>query len=121
MEERVNLTYDDVITIIGLFDIEPRHNDVIITLNTEETDNDLVLADDTMSDKQYIISKSEWIKDLEPGDRVILNLDKMMVREPNPENAYEPLTRIKIEPIYFNGYMFAIVDDRVIKAKYKNQ
>ena len=121
MEETVNLNLDEVITIASVFDVQPLFNKVIITLNTEELDGDLILSNDVMSDVQYVIAKGGMVREVEVADRVLIDIEKLMVSEPNPENQYEKISRIKIDPIEFNGITFGMIDDRVIKAKYRNQ
>ena len=122
MEEgRVNLNLEEVIKVSSIFDIEPMFNGVIITLNTEEQDGTLVLSDNVMSEVQYVIAKGDHVRSIEVADKVILNLEKMMTKEVNPENQYEYITRVKVDPIEFNGYTFGLIEDRMIKAKYKNQ
>lgn len=122
MEEgRINLNLEEVIKLSSIFDIEPLFNGVIITLNTEEQDGTLVLSDNVMSEVQYVIAKGDHVRSIEVADKVILNLEKMMTKEINPENQYEYITRVKVDPIEFNGGTFGLIEDRMIKAKYKNQ
>lgn len=121
MESNTNLTFEDVLTMIPLMQIEPMFNKVIITLNKEEQDNNLVLSDNVMSEEQFILAKGSMVKDVEVGQKVLLDLEKMMVKEMNPENSHEYIYRVKLDPIKFHDYTFAIIEDRLIKAKYKNQ
>lgn len=121
MEEVANLQLEDVISLTSAFNIQPMFNNVIITLNKQEEDGINILSNNVMSEVQYVIAKGEMVRNVEIGDKVILNLEKMMIKEPNPHNQYEPLTRIKIDPVEFGGYMFGMIEDRMIKAKYINQ
>jgi len=114
-----NLNREEVELVIPLLDKEPMFNKVIITLNRENPDNNLILSDNVMSETQYILAKGSMVKDVEVGQRVILDLEKMMIKEINPENSHEYIQRIKLDPITFETYTFAIVEDRMIKAKYK--
>lgn len=114
-----NLTEYEVDNLTRSFKLEPTFNKVIVTLNTEVEDGGLVLSDNTLSEVQYIIAKGEHVKSFELGQKVLLDLDKMMIKEPNPTNQYEMITRIKIDPIIVDGVTFAIIEDRLIKAKYK--
>ena len=104
---------------IKAFPFEPMFNKIIITLNTEEVDNNLVLSDNTMSETQIVMAKGSSVHNLEVGDKVLLDLDKMSVKEVNPDNAYETISRIKIDPIMVDGVMYAIIEDRTVKDKYK--
>ena len=44
----------------------------------------------------------------------------MMILEPDPNNPYEKIQRVKIRPIEISGHRFGIIDERMIKAKRKN-
>lgn len=114
-----NLSKERVEEVIKDFPIEPMFNKVVITLNTEEVDNYLVLSDNTMSELQYVIAKGSMVTNLEIGQKVIIDLDKMITYELNPENSHEKISKVKIDPLLIDGVTYAIVEDRYIKAKYK--
>lgn len=117
MEERKNFTWEEVVQMSEDFPWQPSFNRVIITLNAEEYDGEVVLTDNTMSEVQYVVASGPHTQ-YKPGDIVWIDLDKMMVRRPNPENQYEEITQIKLDPIYDDeDNMFAIIEDRLIKAK----
>lgn len=121
METKSNFTKQEVIELIPVFDYIPNFGKVIITLNTEELDCNLVLSDNVMSERQFIVSKNPNCRFVEETDEVILDLEKMMVYEQDPNNPYEKISRIKLSPVEFNGHTFGIVDESVIKVKVKNQ
>jgi hypothetical protein len=121
METTTNLELEDVIRLTQEFNIQPMFNYVIITLNKQEEDGVNILSDNIMSDVQYVIAKGDMVRNIEVTDKVLLNLEKLMIKETNPHNQYESFNRIKIEPIEFGGYMFGMIEDRIIKAKYVNQ
>lgn len=121
MEGNLNLTKEEVNELIGVFNLEPMFTDLIITLNVEKEDNDLVLSENLLSETQYVIAKGSSCREIKEGDKILINLEKMMVKSQNPNNAYESLTSIKIDPIEFNGYTFGIIGQNIIKAKYKNE
>ena len=121
METKSNFTKDEVIDLVTIFDLEPNFNKVIITLNTEEIDGNLVLSDNVIAERQYVLAKSSTSRFVEVTDEVLLDIEKMMIKEQDPNNPHEYITRVKLTPIDFNGHMFGIVDESVIKAKVKNQ
>ena len=121
METKSNFTKDEVIDLVTIFDLEPNFNKVIVTLNTEKLDGDLVLSDNVMSERQYVVAKSTTSRFVEVNDEVLLDIERMMIKEQDPNNPYEYITRIKVTPIEFQGYMFGIIDESFIKAKVKNQ
>lgn len=114
-----NFTQDTVLDIITDFPIDPLRNKVVITLNKEEIDGDLVLSDNVMSEVQYVIAGEVIYRDkvVKPGQKVLLDIKGMMKsvrREVN--NQYEMVEQIELDPVQVNGQVFAIIDDRFIKA-----
>ena len=102
-----------------LFPWEPTFSKVIITLNTEKVDNDLILSENTISEVQYIIAAGPVARQyFNVGDKVIIDLERMLVRERNPDNATEILERVKVDPIEHNEVTYGIIEDRLIKAKF---
>ncbi len=114
-----NFTQDTVLDIITDFPIDPLRNKVVITLNKEEIDGDLVLSDNVMSEVQYVIAGEVIYRDkvVKPGQKVLLDIKGMMKsvrREVN--NQYEMVEQMELDPVQVNGQVFAIIDDRFIKA-----
>ena len=118
MINQKNISKEDLEAIINTFPLTPMFNKVVITLNTEEVDNFLILSDNTMSDQQFIIARGSHVNNLTLGDKVLLDLEKMMVYEVNQEDAYEKISRIKVDPILVDGVTYGIIEDRLIKARY---
>lgn len=117
MEEKRNLSQDDVLELVGKFPLEPLFNGVYITVNKLEADGDLVLSDNVLSDVQYVVAAGEH-SIVRPGQKVLIDIEKMMVpvrQESN--NAYETVMQVKVDLVEVNGDIFALVNDRVIKAK----
>jgi hypothetical protein len=120
MINKENFNKETILNVIENFPLEPMFNKVIITLNVEEIDNFLVLSDNTMDDRQFIVAKGSHVQNLSVGDEVLLDIEKMMIKIPNPENAHEMISSVKLDPVMVNGNTFAIIEDRLIKAKYTN-
>ena len=99
---------------------QPMFNKVVITLNTENTLDSLDLSDNAMSQFQYIIAKGPNCHNIEVGDRVRVDLEKMSVKVMNQNNSHEEITSIKLDPIEFDGKIFAIIEDRLIKTRFIN-
>ena len=121
MEEKKNFNLDEVIRLISVLDYEPMFNELFITLNTEKEDGVLILSENVMAEKQYVIAIGSMVREVSPLQEVLLDIDKMMVTEQNPNNPNERIQRIKIKPIEISGHTFGIIDERSIKAKFKNQ
>lgn len=118
MEEVTNLTQDDVLDLIMDFPVQPLKNKVIITLNTVPFDDGGVnLNDMSMDEVQFVVAKGSHVLDLEAGQKVILDLEKMMQFLPVEDNTHEKRGVIKIKPIDVNGRIFALISDNLIDAK----
>ena len=99
------------------FPVKPRFNKVIITLDKLEVDGDLILSENTLSEVQTVLAKGGSVLELEVGDKVIIDIEKMMVPvKSEDKNAYEVQMQIKVDPIEIDGVIYAIIDDRLIKA-----
>jgi hypothetical protein len=120
MEDQKNLELKDVILLTQMFPVEPLFNKVIVTLNKEQMDGNLVLTDNTVCDEQYIMAKGSGVHNLNVNDKVILDLEKMMVKHQSRDNVYEEVGSIKFDPILIDGIFYAILEDRFIKARYLN-
>jgi hypothetical protein len=114
---RENVTAYDAVEISKEWLEQPMFNKVVITLNTENT---LDLSDNAMSQFQYVIAKGSNVISVEVGDKVRLSLDKMTSKKVNPNNTHEDITTIELDPIEFDGKIFAIIEDRLIKTRFTN-
>ena len=114
-----NFTQDTVLDIITDFPIDPLRNKVVITLNKELIEGTLDLSNGTMSEVQYVVAGEVNYRDkvVKPGQKVLLDIRGMMKvvrREIN--NQYQEVEQIELDPLEVNGQVFAIIDDRFIKA-----
>lgn len=117
---RETITSYDALEISKEWLEQPMFNKVVITLNTENTLGSLDLSDNAMSQFQYIIAKGPNCHNIEVGDRVRVDLEKMSVKVMNQNNSHEEITSIKLDPIEFDGKIFAIIEDRLIKTRFIN-
>lgn len=115
-----NLTAYDALEVSKEWLEQPMFNKVVVTLNTENSLDGLDLSDNAMSQFQYIIAKGTHVRDLEVGDKVRLDLEKMTERKLNPNNSHEDMSTIKLDPIEFDGNIYAIIEDRLIKTRFIN-
>lgn len=119
MEEMMNLGEEEVKEIIKDFPLKPFGNRVIVTLNREEVDGNLVLSNNTLNDEQFVIAVGSRVMECEPGDVVILDLDKMTVPTQVAHDQYQSVPQIKVDPIEIDGVVYGFVNDNCFKAKYK--
>lgn len=116
MEEVTNLDLDGVLEVINDFPIVPLKNRVMITVNVEDVTDELVLTSNSFSESQYVIAVGSFVKDLVPGQKVLLDLEKMVEYVVDDANPYEKLPKIKLDPYEVDGRMYAMVYDSLIKA-----
>ena len=119
-EERENMTQDDVLEVISTFPLEPLFGKVFITLNKVDEDGGLILSDNVLDDVQYVVAGDIIWRDtvVSPGQKILIDIEKMMVPVRSEEvNSYEQVMQVKIDPIEVNGVMYALIDERFIKAK----
>lgn len=119
-KEQRRLTQDDVLDLIGKdgksFPLEPLFSQVIITLNSDEND-EYGLGEKVLSEIQFVVAAGETAK-VQAGQKVIINLEKMMVRKPsNNQDAYEQSMEIKVDPLVVDEQVFGLIEDRFIKCK----
>lgn len=116
MEEIKNLDLEKVLEVIKDFPVKPRRGRLIITVNVEEADSELVLNNSQFAETQFVLAVPGNITDINPGDRVLLDVEKMMVFEPVAEDSGERRGHIKLNPIEVNGVMYAIISESVVLA-----
>lgn len=119
MGEVENITLKEVKKLSKNFPIKPYRNNIIITVNVEEADGDIVLTNGQFAESQYIVAVGSYYdnKDgFKPGDKVLLDIEKMMVFEQADENSHERVGRIKLKPVEIDDTMFAIISDAYILA-----
>ena len=120
MDENIkNLTMDDVLDVIGKFPWKPSFNKVIITLNMVAEDGELQLSNTMVDEIQYVVAAGEMAeKQFPAGSKILLDLEKMMFKVPDPQDQTQVIHQIKLEPIVVDEVTYAIIEDRLIKAKY---
>lgn len=114
-----NITLEEVQKLVENFPIKPYRHNIIITVNVEEADGDVVLNNGQFSETQYVIATGSYYDEespFQPGDKILLDLEKMMVFDSVDNDSYEKVGRIKIKPIQIDDTMFAIISDSYILA-----
>lgn len=118
MGEQKRLTQNDVLDLMGKFPLEPMFNKVYITLNSLEEDGGMVLSDNVLSDCQFVVAKGPMVNGVEVGQKVLIDIEKLMrPKGYESTNQYEEVREIQLDLVNIDGNAFALVEDRVIKAK----
>ena len=113
-----NLTQDDVLDLMGKFPLEPTFNKVYITLNTVELNDNLDFSDTSISDSQFVVAKGPMVNSVSVGQKVLLDIEKLMKPKGyETTNQYQEVREVQLDLIEIDGNKFALIEDRVIKAK----
>jgi hypothetical protein len=115
MGEFENLTKEEVMEIIKDFPVKPMFNNVIITTNNVVPEDD-ELEDLTPSfdPVQYVLAVGDHVRGIFPGDKVQLDLEKMMEKVPSSSNSYELSGILKLKPVELDDKFYAMIEDRKI-------
>ena len=116
MIEKQNIPFDVLQELVLSIKVKPRLRNVLITIMTDEED----ITNPMMSSTQYVAAVSNSINDLHPMDKVLIDLKKLTKRIQPDGNKADTIEVIDIEPFFITyedvEYVFAFVDDYVIKA-----
>lgn len=112
-----NLSQDDVLDLILDFPLQVRGRKVIITNNAYEPDGNLILSNNQFSEIQYVLAVGDYIQDLKPGQKVFVDVERMVEYVYADENSHEKVPRIKLKTIEVGDNIFSIVDDSYILIK----
>jgi len=116
-----NLDQDGVLELIEDFPLQPLRRQVIVTVNTAEeiSDDGVRVNSNELAEVQYVVATGNHLSDeeLKPGQKVLLNLEKMSVGIPDPNNQMEQMASIKLRPVQVKGRIYALVSDGVIDCK----
>lgn len=120
MDELKNLTQEEVLEIVKTCNVQPLYNNIIITTNTAEMeDDDIEDITPTFDAVQYVVAVGSHVREVSPGDKVLLDISKMMSKNSSSNDAYSTVTSLQIKPVEIGDHVFAIIDDRKIDLVYK--
>lgn len=108
MEEVTNITQEEVLELIKDFPVQPTRSKLIITVNIDELEDGIDMTGNSFNEVQYIMAVGSFNTEFKAGEKVILDLRKMM---PSNSNG-----QIELDPIEVNGRMYAFINDNVVKA-----
>jgi len=102
--------------VISKCNFVPSSRKVLITINEVQTENDIELVSNsemTIDDWQFVIANGKN-SEYQAGQKVYLDLTKLVKRVPNPVNTHAFIEKIDIHPFQLNDFTFALLDDSVI-------
>ncbi len=109
MEQIENLSQDDVLDLIKDFPLQPLGRRAIITINTVDNLSDLSLSESDLSEVQYVVAIGKSVMEFKPGQKILLDLNKMVKMIPVDENSGEMKPVIEIDPVEVDGRKYAII------------
>ena len=104
-------------TLINLNNEYPRGSRVITTLFNRPIDYDTIMTDDILDDEQYVIAIGQFVTGLEVGDKVRIDLEKLVVVM-NDTNG-ERFEKLKVDPIMVGETTCGLLNESVIKTVIK--
>lgn len=110
-KEKTNVNVE---TLINLNKDYPRGSRVITTMFNKEIDYDVILTDDILDDEQFVVAAGPFVTDLNPGDKVRIDLEKLSVTLQD-ENG-ERYTKLKVEPIMIGETICGLISESIIKT-----
>lgn len=123
MEENVrkntNLKGERLQEIIDSMNFIPNSNYLLVTINEYESENGLELVSETeltLDEWQYVVAASPTAR-YKAGDKVYLNLKRLVKKVVDPNDRMRTLEQIDITPFEFEGHIFAVMDDNSILGK----
>lgn len=117
--ERKNITAKEVQEVIKDFPIEFFGNRVLVTVNSDEAEG-LTVQDNVLSEKQFVIAAGTIARTVQPGDTVLLDLPKLMVKKTSNTDQYQTEEVLDLKPFVYGDYTFAEINDNQLKGRYKN-
>lgn len=116
--EQPNLSKEEVLSILeGEFGFIPNWGKLVITLNQETEEGELDLNNQFMSDTQYVLASGERVF-ADPGDKVLLNMEKLTMRIPADHDASQTVTQLRVESVPVDGHIYGLIDSSIIAGKY---
>lgn len=113
MEELDNLTQDDVLDLIQDFPLQPMFRNLIITINNHEPDGNIILHNNSFSETQYVVASGSH-SDIKAGQKILLDVEKMIIHRENPDNAHEKIASVKLKTVEVDNRVFAIVPESYV-------
>ena len=114
-----NLDQDDVLDIIKNFPLQLRGRKVLITNNSYEPDGNMILSNNQFSEIQYVVAVGDYLKsdDLQPGQKVFIDVERMVEYVFADDNSHEKVPRIKLKTIEVGDNVFSVIDDSLVLIK----
>lgn len=112
-----NLDQDAVLDRILDFPVQARRRNVIITMNAYEPDGNIILSNNQFSEIQYVLSVGDSVSDIEPGQKVFLDVERMVEYVQVDDNSHERIPRVKMKTIDVGDDIYGIIDDSLILIK----
>lgn len=112
-----NLKGKELKKVIKEFTFKPSFNRIIVTTNRIENDKGVITTEDAIDSMQYVIAAGETSKFV-AGDTIMLDFDRLTVKERSANDSTQVISRIKITPFIHDKRVFTVIFDNEIIGKY---
>ena len=121
MEDLSNkhLGKDEVTSVIETCNFVPSVHTLLITVNMYKPENELEIVsnDEVMLDEwQYVVSAGEYCK-YQPGDKIYLNLPKMIKRTIDPKDRMNMIETFDITPFKLGDNELTLIPEAYVFGK----
>ncbi len=112
-----NLKGKELKKVIKEFNFKPSFNRLIVTVNRLENNKGVITTEDALDSIQYVIASGESSK-FEPGEKIMLDLDRLTVVERSASDQTQTISRIKISPFIHGDMVFTSLFDNEVMGKF---
>jgi len=120
MEERSNnLTGELLQEAIDNIDFHPNANYLLITVNQIKSESGLEIVSSnemTLDEYQYVVASGPRSL-YKPGDKVYLNMKKLLKKMPDPNDRMNYIEAVDIIPFVYEEYVLTFIDDNAVLGK----
>lgn len=111
-----NLHEEGVLEVIKGFPYVPMRNRLVVTVNTTELDPDEPNWEEiAFNEWQYVIAVGNYNTEIKPGDKVLIDVEKITKTVRLDDNTDEVVHKIDLKAIEHNGRMYALIFDSFIE------
>ncbi len=113
------MTHEKIQALAKAMPTKLRRGLIAITLNTETVEDDSLLdSRPGLSEDQYVLAVGDMVKDIQVGDKVVLNLSALTKVRRVIGDSDQTISEIDIKTREVEGTLVGIVDERVVEQIY---
>ena len=116
---RRNINISEIETLIDSCDFKPKRYHILTTANEEENYGEFEIeasSEEMLDPWQWVIASGEG-SEYKPGDKVMLDIESLSTRQPDPEDRTRIIEYLKLTAIPVGEETYTIVHDNVVLGK----